>query len=267
MNARKMIGIVATTATASHASADFIGWTASVRDVAGGHLVNIFAATSSAGDSLVSVFGGTNGNPGFATTDSAGGFLQSSGPRSTFVADAGQSWDIADSFLTIGGDFEPTTGAWSANSATIGDPAWVFVDQADNPRNGFSTLSDASAGLVNPWTNAIPTNAGWYLAGDASAARSLSSLGADRLSHAVSGGAHFGASSGAAAAASYGILVAQLWVADLGGEAGASIQWRMGATIRRANGTVQQNVFAFTVPAPSAAILAVAVFPRRRRRS
>jgi hypothetical protein len=267
MNTWTKIGIVATAITASPANADFIGWTASVRDVAGGHLVNVFAATSSAGDSLVSVFGGSAGNAGYVTTDSAGGVLQSSAARSTFAAEIGQEWDAPDSFLTIGGGLDSATGTWSANAATIGDATWLFTDQGGGSRNGFSTRTDIPAGLMNPWTNAIPTNGGWYLAGGTSPARNLASLGANRLSHEVSGGVHFGASSGAAAAASNGIMVAQLWVADLGGETGASIQWRMGATIRRSNGTVQQNVFAFTVPAPGGAILAASVFAKRRRRS
>jgi|LauGreDrversion4_2_1035121.scaffolds.fasta_scaffold43047_3 hypothetical protein len=249
---------------ATGAHADFIGWTSTVRDTGSGYLVNVFAATSSAGDRLVNVFGGSSTGPGYVNTNSAGGFLQTSGAESTFAPGAAQDWNALDSFLTVGGGLDGATGTWSPDPSTLGDPSWSFAGPAGT-LNGFSTPSDPGMGISNPWTSAIPANAGWYLLGSSAEARSLGGLASIRLSHEVSGGVHFGASSGAAANAAYGMLVAQLFVAQLGD--GARIDWNLGATVRRSNGTAQQAVYAFTVPGPGVANLAlVAVIAARGRR-
>lgn len=88
------------------ASADFVGWTATARSVSGGMLVNVFAVTNSATDRLISVYGGRPSNPGFISTNSPGGFLQGAGALGAFRPDGNQSWETADSFMTIGGGFD-----------------------------------------------------------------------------------------------------------------------------------------------------------------
>lgn len=258
--------LLATTLSTAAAHADFIGWTSTVRDTGSGYLVNVFAATSSASDRLVNVFGGSAAGPGFVTTNSAGGFLQAAGGDSTFAPGAGQDWNSLDSFLTVGGGMDSMTGAWSPDAATLGDPSWNFAGPSGS-LNGFSTPSNPGMGISNPWTSAIPANAGWYLVGSSAEARSLAGLSSIRLAHEVAGGVHYGASSGAAANASTGVLVAQLFVAELGG--GARIEWNLGATIRRSNGTAQQAIYAFTVPGPAVANLALmaGIAARGRRRT
>lgn len=266
MKTIRIAALFATSIAAAEARADFIGWTSTVRDTGSGYLVNVFAATSSAGDRLVNVFGGSASGPGYVTTNSTGGFLQGAGPASTFAPGAGQDWNALDSFLTVGGGFDASTGTWSPDPGTLGDPSWSFAGPAGT-LNGFSTPSNPAMGIANPWTAAIPSNAGWYLVGSSAEARSLSGLAPIRLAHEVAGGVHFGASSGAAANASYGMLVAQLLVAELGD--GARIDWNLGATVRRANGTAQQAVYAFTVPGPGIANIAIvaAIAARGRRRA
>lgn len=249
--------------------ADFIGWTSTVREVEGGRLVNVFAVTNSAGDRLVNVYGGGPSQPGRVSTNSPGGFLQGPGARGAFRPDGGQPWTDLDSFLTIGGGFDATSQAWSANASTLGDPGWLFAGGGGAMIDGFSALDGAPGGPTNPWTNDVPTGAGWYaLAGDA-AARDLASLAAVRQAYSMMGGVAHGASSAAAASGAYGVLVGQLYVADL---ERSMIQWRMGATIQRLNGTIQQAEFEFTVgqvPAPGGVAALVAIFAggsRRRRR-
>ena len=259
--------IITAAAFACSASADFIGWTATHRAASGGTIVNVFAVTTSANDRLVNVYGGRPSNPGFITTDAPGGFLQGAGAQGAFRPDGSQSWDAPDSFLTIGGGFDASTGAWTANGATLGDPGWLYAESDGSMSDGFGTLPSSPA-TANPWTNAIPSGAGWYALGTGAVARSLASLSANRLPHEQAGGVRYGASSAAAAAGSFGMLVAQLFVAELHQ---SKIVWNMGATIRRANGTVQQGEFAFTitqVPAPGVAALVACAgaWPAARRR-
>lgn len=247
------------------ASADFVGWTATARSVSGGTLVNVFAVTSSATDRLVSVYGGRPSNPGFIITNSPGGFLQGAGSQGAFSPDGSQSWGSADSFLTIGGGFDSSTGTWSANSSTFGDPGWMFSSSAGPMIDGFSALS-SPPGLVNPWSNAVPSQAGWYSVGAGATAQSLSPLSSIMMPFSTSGGIAYGSSSAAAASGAYGVMVAQLFVADLHQSV---IQWNMGATIRRANGTSQQGEYAFTmtlVPAPAGIAVFLGMLGSGRRR-
>ncbi len=250
------------------ASADFVGWTATARSVSGGTIVNVFAVTNSANDRLISVYGGRPSNPGFITTNSPGGFLQGAGSQGAFSPQGSQAWDTPDSFMTIGGGFDPSTGTWTANGPTFGDPGWLFSPSAGPMLDGFSTLSFPPS-LVNPWTNAVPSQAGWYTVGTGATAQSLSPLSSIMMPFSTSGGIAYGSSSAAAASGAYGFMVAQLFVADL---QQSMIEWNMGATIRRANGTSQQGEYAFTmtfVPAPAgiaAFLLGLLGSGRRRRR-
>ena len=255
---------VASLTLASAASADFVGWTSSVRTVTGGYLVNVFAATNSSTDVLLNVYGGTPGTPGAGsiTTNSDGGFKQGAGAQGVWKPSGSQNWTTLDSFLTLGGSFVTTTSAWTANSGTLGDPPWN-VEYVDTD-TGETTTADAFAtpsndtGFTNPYLNSIPATGGVYVAGSSSPARSLASLGAARN---VS-------SNTAAENATFGMLVGQFYVAEAASEAVKFTN--MGATLRRTDSTLSQAAFSLTVPIPAPgafALLGVAGFASRRRRA
>ena len=261
-----MIALCGVGAIVSTAGADFVGWTANVRTVTGGFLVNVFAVTSASSDTLLNVYGGTAGTAGagFITTASTGGFRQGSGTgaaalQAVFAPVGSQSWTTLDSFLTVGGGLDTATGAWTANSATLGDVPWnvTYTDTTAGVGqvviNSFNNLSNTT-GFTNPNVNSIPATAGWYLMGSASPARSLASL-TNRVA----------SSSEAAASGTFGMMVAQLFVTDV--SPATVINWRMGATMERADGSVSSGVFQMTVPAPGAVALlgAAALITRRRR--
>ena len=246
------LGLVAGTA-----NADFLGWTANVRSAAGGgYLVNVFAVTSTASDRLFNVYGSNPSSPnaGFIRTSSVGGFRQGTGAQSVFAADGFQGWDTLDSFLTISSYTDGT--AWYADSATIGDPSWnvTYTDanSAQKTANSFSVRSGGfgHASFVNPNTASVPATAGFYLAGASAQAESLASL-TNRVA----------SSNAAAASGAWGMMVAQLYVNDL------DLDWKMGATISRADGSADQQTFALQiVPAPGAlALLGVAGLISYRR--
>jgi MYXO-CTERM domain-containing protein len=256
-----VLGLGAVAAATSVASADFVGWTSSVRTVSGGYLVNVFAATNNSTDVLLNVYGGTVGQPsaGSITTNSAGGFLQGAGTQGVWAPVGSQNWTTLDSFLTIGGGFNTTSQAFLANGNTAGDPPWnVTYTDTDTGEtasaNAFNTPSNES-GFTNPYLNNIPATGGFFIAGTSSPARSLTSLGANRS---VS-------SNAAAAAASFGMLVGQFYVAQLSSEAVKFTN--MGATLRRSDNSLSQAAFNVTVPAPGAlALLGVAGLASGRRR-
>jgi MYXO-CTERM domain-containing protein len=255
------VSSVASLTLASAASADFVGWTSSVRTVTGGYLVNIFAATNNSTDVILNVYGGTEGQPsaGSITTNSAGGFLQGAGTQGVWAPVGSQNWTTLDSFLTIGGGFNTTSQAFLANGNTAGDPPWnVTYTDTDTGEtasaNAFNTASNAS-GFENPYLNNIPATGGFFIAGTTSPARSLAALGANRNA----------SSNAAAAAASFGMLVGQFYVAQLSSEAVKFTN--MGATLRRSDNSLSQAAFNVTVPAPGAlALLGVAGLASGRRR-
>jgi MYXO-CTERM domain-containing protein len=255
------VSSVASLTLASAASADFVGWTSSVRTVNGGFLVNVFAATNNSADVILNVYGGTAGQPsaGSITTNSAGGFLQGAGTQGVWAPVGNQNWTTLDSFLTIGGGFNTTSQAFLANGNTAGDPPWnVTYTDTDTGEtasaNAFNTPSNES-GFTNPYLNNIPATGGFFIAGTSSPARSLASLGAARST----------SSNAAAAAATFGMLVGQFYVAQLSSEAVKFTN--MGATLRRTDNTLSQAAFNVTVPAPGAlALLGVAGLASGRRR-
>jgi MYXO-CTERM domain-containing protein len=256
-----VLGLGAVAAATSVASADFVGWTSSVRIVTGGYLVNVFAATNNSSDVILNVYGGTAGQPsaGSITTNSAGGFLQGAGTQGVWAPSGSQNWTTLDSFLTIGGGFNTTSQAFLANGNTAGDPPWnVTYTDTDTGEtasaNAFNTPSNES-GFTNPYLNNIPATGGFFIAGTSSPARSLASLGAARST----------SSNAAAAAATFGMLVGQFYVAQLSSEAVKFTN--MGATLRRTDNTLSQAAFNVTVPAPGAlALLGVAGLASGRRR-
>lgn len=277
----RSIGVLGAASTAaamfvaSGASADFIGWTSSTRAVTGGFLVNVFAATNASTDVILNVSGGSVGLPtaGFITTNSTGGFRQGTGALSVFAPSGSQNWTTLDSFLTVGGGFNTTTNAWLGNSATAGDPPWN-VTYTDTDTGEATTVSsfntqDNASGFTNPNTSSIPATAGWFIAGSTSPARSLASLASIRNAYGTAGGVNYGASSAAAASAANGFLVAQLFVSELGGT--KFIDWKMSATLRRADGTTSNASFQMRIgdiPAPGAlALLGLAGVASRRRRA
>jgi hypothetical protein len=253
------IAFLGAAAVASVASADFIGWTANVREATGGgYLINVYAVTNDAADVILNVYGGSPGQPtaGFITTTSAGGFLQEAGSRGTFAPSGSQNWNTLDSFLTVGGGLT-STGNWTGNGSTAGDPPWNVTYfntsiEENETVNSFNTNSNEE-GFTNPNLNSIPATAGWFIAGSTSPARSLAGL-ANRVA----------SSSEEAAAGSFGMMVAQLYVMDL------QLDWKMGASLKRANGSVSQGTFEFSIgeiPAPGAlALLGVAGLASGRRR-
>ena len=252
--------VIATAATvfiATAASADFVGWTSSVRSVSGGYLVNVFAATDNSTDVILSVYGGTTGQPsaGTITTNSAGGFLQGTGIQSVWAPSGSQLWTTLDSFLAIGGYLNTATNAYIPNRPTVvGGWEVTYFDiklGKWNWANAFNTPSNES-GFTNPYLNNIPATGGFFIAGTSSPARSLATL-TNRVA----------SSSAAAAAASFGMMVAQLYVTDL------DLAWKMGATLRRSNSTTSQGTFEFTIPVPAPgaiALLGVAGLTAGRRR-
>jgi len=258
------VSSVASLTLASAASADFVGWTSSIRSVSGGYLVNVFAATNSSTDVILNVYGGTGGTPsaGSITTNSAGGFLQGAGAQSVWAPSGSQNWTTLDSFLTCGGSLNTTTNAWTGNGTTGGDPPWnvtyTDIDTGEETTvNAFNTQSNAS-GFENPYSNNIPATGGYFLTGTSSPARSLASISSIRAN----------SSNAAAAAASFGILVGQFYVAQ--NTVSEMVKFtNMGATLKRADNSLSQAAFSVTVvPAPGAlALLSVAGLVSRRRRA
>ena len=122
---------------------------------------------------------------------------------------------------------------------------------------GFDTATRAAVAggvttLLDMPLNSIPATGGFFIAGTSSPARSLAAL-TNRVA----------SSSAAAASASFGMMVAQLYVADL------NLAWKMGATLRRSNSTTSQGTFEFTIPVPAPgaiALLGVAGLAGGRRR-
>ena len=106
-------------ALASTTQASFVGWTSTVRSVAGGSLINVFAVVDNSGDVLLSVYGSNAQSPnaGYVTTTSAGGFIQGAGAQGVWAPSGSQSWTTLDSFLTVGGSFSTSTGNFFGNTA------------------------------------------------------------------------------------------------------------------------------------------------------
>jgi hypothetical protein len=175
------------------------------------------------------------------------------------VASGSQSWTTLDSFLSAGGSFSTSTGTFFGTSSTLGDPSWnvTYFDTDTNENttiNAFGAASNSS-GFTNPYINSVPALAGYFLPGGTSSpARSLASIASIRAT----------SSNASSAAGQFGMMIGQFYVAGTGW----TIDLKLGATIKRANGSVSQDTFLLTVPTPGAlALLATAgmVGARRRR--
>jgi hypothetical protein len=255
-----VLGLGAVAAATSVASADFIGWTANSRAVTGGFLINVYAVVSSSSDVLLNVYGGTPGTPsaGSITTTSAGGFLQGTAAQSVWAPSGSQGWTTLDSFLTVGGGLT-STGNWTGNAATAGDPPWnvTYFDNALEENvtvNAFNTQSNAD-GFTNPYTNSIPATGGFFIAGASSPARSLATL-TNRIA----------SSNAAAAAGTLGMMVGQFYLAS------QNLKFtNMGVSVNQGSGTpVTQSAFNLEIPVPAPgaiALIGLAGFASRRRRA
>ena len=231
----------------------------------GNYLVNVWVVAGASTNTLTSVCGCQIGS---ITTNAFGGFRQGAGTQGVWAPAGSQNWNTLDSFLTVGGSLNTTTGVWTANGNTQGDPPWnVNYFDTDLGKtvsvNAFNTPSNAS-GFENRLTNNVPTYGGWFIAGTSSPARNLAGLTGRTYS-----------SSEAAASSNAGMMVAQLYVSELsiagGRELGKVIEWKMSATVRRLDGSTSNASFQFVigeVPAPGAlAILGLAGLAARRRRA
>ena len=229
-------------AAIGESAADVTGWTSTVRPIDGGYLINIFAVTNNPSDRLFYVSSFSGCGPQYdcgVSTNSVGGFLQSSGDTSVFQPKVGQDWTASDSFLTQGGSISPTTGAWRPNPGTLNEPlasVWnvtYFDTEAGESVtvNSFETPSNLT-GFSNPNTHAVPPLAGWYQQ-TTSPARDLSGIAGIRQPYIAIGGVVYGSSNPAAAASQWGFLVAQFHVAEWGGFGpdARRIDWRMAASV------------------------------------
>jgi hypothetical protein len=262
--------LVATSAVASVAAAqsgDFLGWTANVREATGGYLVNVYAVTANATDALLNVYGGTAGQPGagFVTTNSIGGFLQGTGTQGQWAPAGSQNWNTLDSFFTIGGSLT-SSGNWTGSSATTADPSWnvTYFDtdiEEEVTVSAFNTASN-EAGFTNPYLNSVPDAAGFFVAGPGTGVAAQTARSLANLDNRVA------SSSAAAAAGTTGVMVAQMYVAELSDT--KVINWRLGASIKNATtGVLSQayGEFIIAIPAPGAvALLGFAGLVGRRRR-
>lgn len=252
MQIRNVFAVAASSLVAGVAGADFVGWTATVRVLPSGYIVHVFAAVDGPQDQLINTRGGILGlpNEGFVRTNSPGGFLQGSGVRSVFRPTLRQRTTTIDSFMTIGGGFNPTTGIWTTNASTEGDPPWdakYFDTQLLQhiEVSAFATPSNQT-GFTNPFTSSVPAVGGWFvnaIGGQPSPARSLASLGPRPFN-----------SGPAATRATLGMLVAQLHVAELSSLSSTDprrIEWKRGATIRRGDGSFGNNLFELTIGRPA----------------
>ena len=187
-------------AVTASAAADFTGWTSTIRVVPGGYIINVFATTDRSSDRLLNVFGGSTGAPFQGTVRAC--------PASGFLQGAGAQ----------------------SQFAPVGSQSWTTVDSFLTIGGGFSTSTgtwtangSTEIGFSGEFTNTIPPGPGWHsVAG--SPARSLITLQGILFLHAPP-----------ATYATFGMLVAQFFVSE------PYVDWQlMGATIRRADGTLHQ---------------------------
>ena len=258
---------VASMFVASAASAQVLGLTATTRlQSDGNYLVNVWVVVGSSTNVLTSVSGGQIGS---ITTNAVGGFRQGTGTGQGLWAPSGsQSWTTLDSFMTCGGSLNTTTGVWTGNGTTTGDPNWnvTYFDTdlgESQTANAFNTPSNAS-GFTNPYINTVAPAGGWFLPGTSSPARSLASLNSlPRLYVSVPGQN--------AAAGTFGIMIAQLYVSgQTASGGGASIFFNnMRVFLGSADNQLISSFFIFGhIPAPGAmALLGIARLAGGRRRT
>jgi hypothetical protein len=251
---------------ASAASAQVLGLTATSRlQSDGNYLVNVWVVVGSSSNVLTSVSGGETGS---ITTNAVGGFRQGAGAQGLWAPAGSQSWNTLDSFMTCGGGFLTSSGSWTANGTTAGDPNWnvIYFDtdlEENQVANAFNTPSNAS-GFTNPYINTVAPAGGWSLPGGTnSPARSLASL-TNRQNANVTGQN--------AAAGTFGMMIAQFYVS---GQTATGLDAQIFFNNMRVflGSTDNQLISSFTIdvvpiPAPGAvALLGLAGLAGRRRRA
>jgi hypothetical protein len=257
---------VASMFVASAASAQVLGLTATSRlQSDGNYLVNVWVVVGSSSNVVTSVSGGETGS---ITTNAVGGFRQGAGAQGLWAPAGSQSWNTLDSFMTCGGGFLTSSGSWTANGTTAGDPNWnvIYFDtdlEENQVANAFNTPSNAS-GFTNPYINTVAPAGGWFLPGTSSPARSLASLNSlPRLYVSVPGQN--------AAAGTFGIMIAQLYVSgQTASGGGASIFFNnMRVFLGSADNQLISSFVIFGhIPAPgAAALLGIARLAGGRRRT
>jgi hypothetical protein len=253
---------VASMFVASAASAQVLGLTATTRlQSDGNYLVNVWVVVGSSTNVLTSVSGGQIGS---ITTNAVGGFRQGTGTGQGLWAPSGsQSWTTLDSFMTCGGSLNTTTGVWTGNGTTTGDPNWnvTYFDTdlgESQTANAFNTPSNAS-GFTNPYINAVAPAGGWSLPGGTnSPARSLASL------------TNRNNSSAAAAAGTFGIMLAQFYVSGQTASGGSAQIFfnNMRVFLGSADNQLISSFDVLHIPAPGAmALLGIARLAGGRRRT
>jgi hypothetical protein len=256
---------VASMFVASAASAQVLGLTATTRlQSDGNYLVNVWVVVGSSTNVLTSVSGGQTGS---ITTNAVGGFRQGAGTQGVWAPAGSQNWNTLDSFLTGGGGFLTSSNSWTANGNTQGDPNWnvTYFDtdlEENQTANAFNTASNAS-GFTNPYINTVAPAGGWSLPGGTSSpARSLASLTNRENADAQ------GQAAGSAAAGTFGIMIAQLYVSgQTAGGGGARIFFNnMRVFLGSADNRLIETFV--IIPAPGAiALLGIARLAGGRRRT
>lgn len=236
-------GLVATAATS--ANAGFLGFVASVRQVGGYTLVDVYAGVQNASDRFLNVYDAT------IATSIAGGFFQAAGDSTRGWAPDlvgyTSSRNAIDSFMTAGGtDYLLPAGAFAASS-TAGDPNFTGTYGSWNPAPGSAPA------------NTVPALAGWYTSNPPDLTNATEGLAG--LVGRVDG-------TGAAGAA-YGIWCAHLVLATndaIAFGAPGNLQFQGFASIK--DGETGATTQGFSViPAPGAlALVAAAARARSRRR-
>ena len=236
------VGLVA--ATASTANAGFLGFVASVRQVGGYTLVDVYAGVQNASDRFLNVYDST------ISTSVAGGFFQAAGNNTSGwapdVVGFTSSRNAIDSFMTAGGtDYLLPAGAFAAAS-TSGDPNFTGVYGSWTPAPGSAPA------------NTVPALAGWYTNNPPELTNTTEGLSS--LVGRVDGTG--------AAGANFGIWCAHLVLATTDpivfGALG-NLQFQASASIKDGvDGTTTQGFS--VIPAPGALALAAAAGSLRRRR-
>lgn len=215
------------------ASADFVGWTAAVRNVGTHTLVDIFAAFDGPTDRLFNVF---DAQVGAANCN----FYQQSGmPTSRWMPSTGHAhWDSVDSFVTLGSYMDG--GQRYAAIGTTADPNFT----------NYGTFNATQ----------IPSMAGWYNnqpAGPEGMVEDMSTFASPNFM---------------GAAAGYGVWVAHLAIPSSSLTAGSALNFNAKVTFTTMVGggpLFGNDAATFVLPAPGAfAMLGIAALAggRRRRR-
>ena len=167
-----------TAALAAPASAGFMGFVASVREIGGFRVVDVFAAVSNSSDRFLNVYDAT------ISTTVAGGFFQGSSELNKAWRPDTTNWtstrNAIDSFMTAGGtNYLLPAGAYSSET-TAGDP-------------NFTGSSWTPTAISAP-ANTVPALAGWYTndpTADTNATEGLAGL-PGRVNGSGAAGAQFG---------------------------------------------------------------------------